>query len=182
MTLATYVLVHDPIDPEALFAEANRLIGATDPETFRDDGAIRNRPGQGYPALVWIDRNIDGTPVRSAEQVCSGHTDPEELWGCGKSHLPEHHLSLSFDTGYGYRVEKNGRTIGCTELHALYIFELADYFAKLDPAPRWGWINEYTGEYREGTEGLGEFIGNGENAMDWFNNIAKPAIKRMLGA
>lgn len=188
MTLSTKVYFLDPINPLDVHAYCNELLGA--PATVRFEQkdtdysgnprpSISNEPMQGLPAWLFVHYGIGDAP---RQELCTDPThfgedsdDNEEKWDCEHSHFATHHVMVDFDTAYSYRDALGG----CTELHARFIFQLADWAA--ERKVRIGWKNEFTGDCFHGTEGLGEFIGSGEDAMDWFRNIVLPAITSHIG-
>lgn len=143
MTLNTRFFVIDPINPEKLHAEANRLLSA--PESViihRTPGHINNGPDQGLDAWVMTTFGADGPliPDTDTEEDGSGWEDAPHEPYC---------VEISFDTTYGMTAA-NGS--GCSDLHAWLIVKLAAWLSDNYPDARWGWQSEFTGEYHSGPD------------------------------
>lgn len=147
MTLSTDMLVLDPTDVEALYAEANRLVaGDAEVKVNREPGEISN---------AYYD-----TP---AEALANGAI--YDRW-------PQPHaIRVNWDTSYSYR-GPNGQS--CNDLHAYYIVALGRWLS--DRGIRWCWHNEYSGEWFDGVNGLETLSQAGAEAQDWFHAVAVPAI------
>jgi hypothetical protein len=167
MTLSTYMLVLDPTDVEALYAEANRLVaGDAEVRVNRAPGEIHNAGGQGLPAWLEVTYGVDGPLDVELDP------DEEEEDGTPYQRWPQPHaIRIKWDTSYGYR-DPNGRN--CNDLHAAYIVAIGRWLDKR--GIRWCWHNEYTGEWFDGAAGLETLSKAGAEAQDWFLNMALPAI------
>lgn len=120
MTLSTKIYVHDPVGIREVFVTCNRLIGADEGTRFTHAGPVlRNDPGQGLCAWLWITENLEGVP-----------------------------LTVDFDTAYGY----HGPEGGCGDLHVRLVRQLGAWLD--ERGVRWSWLNEFTDEVFQGTDGL----------------------------
>lgn len=166
MTLSTYMLVLDPTDVEALYAEANRLVaGDREVRVSREPGQIYNACGQGLDAWLTIAYGVDGPLDVELDTDVEEGEEPYQRW-------PQPHaIRVNWDTAYGYR-DSWGRT--CNDLHAQYILGVGRWLSAR--GVRWCWQNEYTGEWFDGPAGLETLSESGAKAQDWFLNAALPAI------
>ncbi|MFF0597878.1 hypothetical protein [Streptomyces antibioticus] len=199
MTLNTRVYVLDKVDPHETFRFCRELLGATDRHVWFDrqdstyaDGewavrpgspwTVANRLGQGLPAILAISYRPDA-PLRTPEQAAEHDEDicnlPERDWydaeagPCDGVHPFSRAcwLTVSFDTGYGYRDE---RGYGCGDLHAELVAKLGQW---LDGrGVRWEWMNEFTGEIHTGYSRLIDLASGGFEASAWFRTTVLPAI------
>jgi hypothetical protein len=194
MTLHTRVAILDPVNVHELFEWGNRnllKLGDRVPVTYdkqdsmidckawiaagRDydkldefsqtieDGkwTIGNELGQGFDAIFDIDYRTDG-PLYPNDTF---YDSEEELEN------PACFAMMSFDTAYGY----NDDGVGCGDLHARYIVQLWHHLAEKDVRLRW--YNEFDGEWYDTLEDLdNRLTRSGHTAVDWFNNMVKPAI------
>ena len=85
-------------------------------------------------------------------------------------------FEVSWDTGYGYN--ENG--INCTSLHVSAMLHLRDLLAEIDGLRFSTWNNEYAGTWHRGIrpKDLQEFLGGGDNAMEWFKGILVPMLEK----
>ena len=165
MTLSTYLYVHDPIDIDDLWAEANRIIGAVNP-LFDDDDKYSadglrcrsNRPGQGFCAWLLVTYATGGIfPSETCDEDCESP--------CTASHEPAHSARVNLDTAYSYS-DANG---GCGALHARLVARLGAWLDQ--QGTRWSWQNEFTGEIHQGYDGLEDLDGKGQNAAAWLADV-----------
>jgi hypothetical protein len=134
MTLTTRIRIIEPYHAQAVMDEACRIIGAREPvqshgpAAYMDDGRweIRNAPGQGYPALVWLYYGVDAPLMAYGDE-----SGPQEFA-----------IELCLDTEYGYHADN---VAGCHDLHAWIIRELAPWFDGI--GLRWAWCDEFKGEW-----------------------------------
>jgi hypothetical protein len=84
-------------------------------------------------------------------------------------------IEVTFDTAYGYRFEEGEN---CSQLHARLVAQLGNWLD--ERGLPWKWQNEYTGEWFDRYDGLGEFVNAHKltGAADWFGNIVLPLIER----
>jgi hypothetical protein len=148
MTLATRIYVLDPIDPEKLHDECNRLIGAGDEcvvERHRSEYVeglyhIDNRVDQGYPAWLTMEYGLDNMIVPD-----------KESW------MPMPYcICVDFDTSYGYKRDNGAHA---SDFHAYLVREVGHYLQSLPSAPRWVWVNEFDASLHvefDGIEDLGD--------------------------
>lgn len=204
MTLNTQVAFLDPIEPTTAFQwaleavciaaqEPERIATAiVDPpsESYRGNSieVIRTQCGQGLPA--WTDVTYRTGGALYPEDVydsyeCDGEDDACKAEDCADGYhryLDERacHLMLSWDTAYSYSGPDG---MSCTALHAIALVYVA-YKAE-NAGIRMTWKNEYTGQWHNCADGLqeslGEFLGAGADARDWFHNVVVPSIPEILG-
>jgi hypothetical protein len=192
MTLNTHVRVHQWTDPEELHAWFNdhlllgyeRLMGntvrANAPVLIeREPGQIMNAPGQGFQAWLWTYfSSPDGPLTDNVYDLVPGDERYDEWDAKHYSAIPTAHVSLSFDTAYGYRGPGG---VGCGDLHTMYIEALeAEFFT-----PRgltFSWQNEFTGEWHEGLDGLDGLGSGGRAATAWFTGEVIPFFTRVSGS
>jgi hypothetical protein len=169
MTLNTSIRVTTPMtvdEAHDLFTYCQSLVGpayALVGEHYHGKGWM-NEPDQGLPAWLMLEHN-DGEPI--ADEI-----DEE----CGAP--PAGYAEVSFDTAYGYQGE-HGES--CTQLHALLVVQVTSWLAVRRYG--WAWQNEYTGEWHDTVTGepMAAFIGNGEQAREWFTTQVVPLIRGMGG-
>lgn len=193
MTLNTYLAVtgknapgSTPLTGAELFqlalksvciaAGEGQRIATAQTEIHELDGVVTHGTvcGQGLPAWLHVNYRADGSDLYEVDDI--------ETWDDGDEieqymTCPAAFAKISWDTAYGFS-GPNG--MGCTELHSLAI----RYVAACVMRRGYGitWKNEYTGEWNEGLTGFEEFGFGGAEAMDWFRNVARPAIAaEMLG-
>lgn len=141
------------------------------------ENQLSNSPGQGFPAwliMEWTDDAREYDNGFSEEELKD--TDDEDVqWTLETRRAigSPYYAHLDFDTAYGYN--RNG--MGCTELHASYIVRLyREYFEPrgIDII----WQDEYRGTYHKNLseEGMREFLGAGDEAMDWFYKKVVPML------
>lgn len=147
------------------------------------ENQLSNSPGQGFPAwliMEWTDDAREYDNGFSEEELKD--TDDEDVqWTLETRRAigSPYYARLNFDTAYGYN--RNG--MGCTELHASYIVLLyREYFEPrgIDII----WQDEYRGTYHKNLseEGMRNFLGAGDQAMDWFYNKVSPIIQAEAAA
>lgn len=182
MTLSTNILVMAPVDVTDLHSWINtNLLNAPSAVFSTDPHGFRNQMGQGLDALLHVSHN-NGEPWPLLEVPDTSGMSEEDAedatWEIEYDNRKAGaYADIDFDTAYGY--SKDG--MGCTELHALYIVRLArEYFEPRNLSFKWR--NEYSGEWYEGLDrdGMQKFLGSGDEAMNWFTNIAEPAIQAMI--
>lgn len=203
MTLSTHIHINTSLDAEALFDLQLRAILTAGDVLDRYEGAQirRSEPGkpfweggsylshdygiatvigQGLPALTSLDWQENQEPYTYlgvyGKEDYSWYEDEDEIAEAkaqraeDEASFPEAVYRLNYDTAYGY-TGPNG--IGCSELHARAI---AFIHENLPEGSTFHWHNEFTGEWFEGLNGMDGFLNNGDDAMNWFQNIAVPAI------
>lgn len=180
MTLNTRIAVTEPVPLHELFRECRHLIGAEgeqwrweDREGYDKDGSrtLAMVGGQGLPGWLMIDYHPD-KPLR----INDGERyfpDSEEDEDESDQKRPRCAYEVSLDTAYGYR-GPNGE--GCTELHASFVVRLAAWL--LEQGSGCCWQNEFSGEWAapDNPEAFRAFLGDGDNANDWFRGTVWPAI------
>lgn len=133
MTLATNLIVRDPISPRSVFDHALELI-ARDFEgepTWNDDGRrYQTTLGQGLAGILTVTYATDG-PLEPDED--DPHRPPFDAF-C---------VRVNVDTAYGYQAD-NGA--GCEDLHAWFVAELSRWLAERG-VTAWAWQDEYTGAW-----------------------------------
>lgn len=185
MTLNTRIYIQGPEDPESLYSFINPLIGGnSDTHVKRGEGSIYNAPDQGLAGWLEIDFGRDGGPYRAEgvhDEYCPvinelerQYLEPGEEPSCVASCTPCW-IKMSIDTAYSYSDAYGG----CTILHARLIVSLHEWLQQRNGTP-FSWQNEYTGEVHKGLDGLDDFIGSGEKAMEWFTGTVKPAIEKEI--
>ncbi len=195
MTLDTRIFIYDSVDHMETFEKVCELLDIPDTKNFRDEVGqpygcvpgreISNEVAQGFDAWVMTYSNPEG--IRLSEEYLQEQvrwnakmreTYPDEADDIvdPTSTDPEagvHFMQISMDTGYGGR---STRGESCTELHARVIAQLGQWLD--ERGLNWGWYNEYNGKYYSKYDGLNEFLRGGLGAMDWFQNLALPAIQK----
>lgn len=201
MTLDTRIYVHDPVDVYELFREGQRLLHITDLDPKRDlrtpdrmvwkddaetvfrdgkwvedtDGerSIGNQFGQGLPAILRINYR-EGGPLKPNADDCDRYCDDP----CDREspHKPAMWCEISLDTTYGYETAIGG----CGDLHAVLIAAFGHWLTQRGVT--FSWMNEFTGDVYQGTDGLDTLSENGEKAAAWFRDVAQPAIEARIGA
>ncbi len=161
MTLATSIRIVEPTPVRPIFDQTRTLLGAGK-ATFRhvragdtpwpsSNNTYHNDPGQGLPALLWVEYGPDG-PLR--EYMDEDGKDCSDWYECqppNHRHPPKASIEVMFDTAYGYK--RDGAN--CNDLHAWLVLEMGRW---LDAhSLTWYWQNEYTGEWHRGYEALAEF-------------------------
>lgn len=170
------------LDPDHPVSYKEEVEGQTYTSEWRGtyvarENELANAPGQGFPAwliLNWTDeaREFDNG-VENIEEL--GEDDREWTLKVREAIGSPYFAHLNFDTAYGYRQDG----MGCTELHASYIVRLyREYFE-----PRGieiVWEDEYRGTYHRNLDSLGmkQFLGAGDEAMEWFANIV-PVLQKI---
>lgn len=177
MTLSTYVYIDGPVDHREVYDKVNEILHIKDPvftdeESEYDEGVRRidNALGQGFDAWVMTSSRYDGQPMIREGDPDEAEEDPDSRWAKDEN---QGYVKVNFDTAYGF----NERGYTCTTLHASVVVDLGKWLQ--ERGVTWRWVNEYTGEIHAGFEGLDDFVGSGEQARDWFQNMALPAIKAM---
>lgn len=141
------------------------------------ESQLSNTPGQGFPAwliMEWTDEAREYDNGFTEEELNDPDNGQAEwVLETRKAIGSPYYAHLNFDTAYGYR--EGG--MGCTELHASYIVRLyREYFEPrgIDII----WRDEYRGTYHKNLseEGMREFLGAGDEAMDWFYNKVVPML------
>lgn len=195
MTLNTKVYVLDPsVGYREVFVVCQRLLAKYDEQNrpvtaqrFEErEGWIGNERGQELPALMDVTYRL-GAPLRTPEEQAAHDPDictlPDSSWYggdpatlCDGAHRgrPACWLQISFDTAYG-AVSKGLR---CSELHGRLIVELGDW---LDGrGARLKWMNEYSGAVYDGLDGIASLIGDGDQAMAWFDRQVAPVLQHII--
>lgn len=193
MTLATHIYLQEDVNIEELFERGQLFLQQYDeehrppsaqrsnkgPSKWSKSGVwnIGNELGQGLPGILDLDYKPGSMLVTSEESAAhdedcnypgNKYYDDAAEECDGAWHNPVAWAELSLDTAYGY---KGPNGISCSQLHALLLFYLDELGYKFL------WKNEYTGEISNQLEGIDNFIGSGESAMDWFNTVVKPFIQ-----
>lgn len=189
MTLNTTIYILDPVNPHDVFNFGNFLLGNGE-NVYRPGGSlgnvrysevknsewsepgvvnIYNNIGQGFPAILDCSYREDA-PLW--EEDTYDVEDLSEYGGGISSYLisPACYMSLSFDTGYGYRDDLGG----ASNLHARYLVDLYKWLQKKNVRIRWQ--NEFTGEIHDGIDGLDKFFVGGDKAESWFENEVMPLM------
>lgn len=183
MTLSTNIYILGPVDGPDLHAWVNEnILRVKNPivtEGHRDDyHYLHNAIGQGFDAIFELDwwdtpqLMTDGLTDKDDPDDVEYYTKKQEAIGA------PYYAHIDFDTAYGY--SKNG--MGCTELHASWIVRLyREYFE-----PRGleiAWQDEYSGKVWRNLseEGMTDFLGGGDAAMNWFTSVVRPAITEEFG-
>ncbi|MEC4857236.1 hypothetical protein R2325_16905 [Mycobacteroides chelonae] len=190
MTLSTRVAIrlpdgHDVTPRQMLDNAVTLLLQAGGDSRTLEDVSIQERPydlsttcGQGLPAWTFVHFEPDG-PYMASDQTKrqAWPEDYEDDDPAGdKISTPACTYLLDFDTAYGYH--QNG--LDCNSLHALTIVLLWSWVSELGGTLLWH--NEYAGTWHEfeDTDGWGQFLGAGREAMSWFQDIVKPAIEAQV--
>lgn len=183
MTLDTRMRIHESCDPMELFNFCRDLMGPSEGGVQPRDsifteapGELRNRLGQGFPAILEVLYGMFDGPLSPAEwERCTcidDDCDPELGEKCYSCKKPQAFLEISWDTGYGY---KNELGMGCGGLHAVFIMLVAKWCD--ERGLTYSWYNEFQGEWYPGTENLQSLTSGEVDAVAWFNNVAMPAIE-----
>ncbi len=167
MTLNTSIAIHEPMPVREVYEYAAALLGTPTPIVERAQPqsstwmpgllSLRNPPGIGLPALLWVNYGADGPmlttpdPSEDPEDRAYRENDPTQNgWAA---------IEVTFDTGYAY--DRNGAT--CSDLHAWLVRELGRW---LDARGKtWRWQDEFTGEWHDRYEGLDEFGDTARGAL-----------------
>lgn len=191
MTLSTDLYILDPVNPQEVFNFAAGLLGERpDGQPYEwDDGVdewwgdspdgrrIAGKPDQGMPAWLMVHYRTGGPIATAADEVvCTDDCDAAD-GHCG--HARESWVTVNWDTAYGYSDDQGHN---CTTLHAEYIVKVGQWLA--ESGLRFRWENEYTGEVHDGADwkALAAFVGDGDQAQGWFQNVAVKVIASMGGA
>jgi hypothetical protein len=178
MTLSTkFVITAQGADPREVFEFNRQIIGCPDSKYAEGPGFIHNHIGQGFDAILDVDYSFDGSPVTGPgvrDCYCDEYDEADRP--CGPCAEPVGWVKVDWDTAYGHRVGE----VGCTELHARYITAMAAWCDARRLS--YAWQNEYTGKWFTDLTGLEDFGNSGAQAMDWFNNMAMPAIAAHVSA
>ena len=183
MTLTTEMYVLDEINPQEVFGEVRRLLGATYPahpytDSADEDGydgwTIEHPPGIGLEAWAML-RYKPGKPLRTAEEIAAHDCPEPDMGDCEEYHLhyPACWLSIWLDTAYGGNP---------TRVHARLVAELGRWLD--DRGIRWSWKNEYDGAIFGGEDrytSLTRLLDDGEAGEKWFADVVKPLIEREIG-
>lgn len=194
MTLNTKIYINGPIDVEELFAWGNANLIRPDHEpvvtrrgvgegeySWQKDAMVGNRIGQGFCAIFEIEHR-EGAPISHMESFYPSDYDEDDPESKGemleaKDELaarPDYYAEITFDTSYGFSDTINGVQMGCSALHSWFIYALVDYCDS--KGVTLSWINEFSGEYYRGLDGLETLLQDGRSASDWFHNMVVPAI------
>ncbi|MGW3992419.1 hypothetical protein ACWEF6_02920 [Amycolatopsis sp. NPDC004772] len=202
MTLKTSVAIGKAYPVREVFEVCRSLLNTPEGTPFEHEDVtsswrkgqrqILNPGGIGLDAWLWIYYGADGPMIHSHDDWCATEVDPCKWDDTGKySHGAEdvrRHVAdiaedptkngwaaieVTFDTAYGYR-GKSGEN--CSMLHARLIAELGRWLD--EKALPWKWQNEYTGEWFDRFEGLGEFVNAHQStgADSWFRETVVPII------
>lgn len=154
MTLDTRIALLGPAKPEEVFQFARDLLRAPDRVPVKREPGTYGRenqeqwshpPGQGLNAWLFMYVAVDG-PIRYTWR----YDDPES--GAHDLNGKDIFIEVSFDTAYGYEAPNGAH---CTDLHAYLVEEFVRWGAERD-IEVW-WENEMTGDWSQGTNGLGDF-------------------------
>ena len=174
MTLNTQILILGPVDPEEVYNVVNRMIGGgASTHVKRYPGTIANGIGQGLDAILNVDYATDEDLLDEtasieeevdAEVENGADRDEARAWMWHWPPVP-YFLKISLDTGYGFREDG----ANCQSLHGWIITKVNEI------AEREGtsilWLNEFTGHWNEGLNGLREFANPAEitaiNKVRW---------------
>lgn len=176
MTLSTDIYITGTgVTMRQVYDKVNDLLGI--PQTClstETPTSIRNRIGQGFPAIVAVSAGEGGsmvTPQHDAD--CALEDEPCTYYG----HTEQHHVHVNLDTGYAYRDEHGW---DCSRLHAYVILALADWLSDKNCSVRW--TNEYAGTTHDASDAdaVGRFIGGGDDAAAWFHGLVMPTILSTL--
>ena len=176
MTLATDIYITGTgVTMREVYNKVNDLLGIPDTRlVIEKPGSIRNRIGQGFPAIVDVSAAVDGSLVTPEHEPYCAEEAEEAGEPCTyHRHIETHHVHVDLDTAYGYR---NDRGWDCSRLHASVILNLAGWLVERDCTVRW--TNEYAGTIHDATDqaAFERFIGGGDAAAEWFINDVLPAI------
>ncbi len=154
MTLATLIVVKDPVPVEALFRYGQSLLSA-DPTSQKwerreaEEGdfrwtinpQIRNTIGQGLPSMFIVTYGADG-PLDLGPP---DYADDDPDWNKHEDQRREHQsgcVHIDLDTSYGYRGPNGG---GCSDLHAWLVLMLGSWVERY--GARFEWQQEFTGDW-----------------------------------
>lgn len=171
MTLNTRVKVHKFFTGEVVFDYALKALLIAGGELHKLPNVLKEYSNSGDP--LWEGGQLThdyNTWWSTIGQGLPGIVEVEEH---------SDHFEVSWDTAYGYSC--NG--MGCSELHALALIELD----RIMPWQIVAWNNEYSGEWHEVGPGgmmdqednIAEFLGSGDQAMDWFKNQVLPVFESL---
>jgi hypothetical protein len=144
VTLATRIVVVDPIDPKVVFDRCLELLGRDiegTPYVDEKPGSYSTRFGQGLAAWCIVNYAVDGPIHHYTEGFAKELKDDDPEWE--PPWYNEHCVDITFDTAYGY---KSPSGAGCSDLHAWFIRELAVLFEEKG-VKKWVWNQEFTGEW-----------------------------------
>jgi hypothetical protein len=105
----------------------------------QDEGEYASTLGQGLPAILTVNYATDGPLVWPPME----YREPEDD---DLGPMPQHAVSVDFDTAYGYKDAVGG---GCADLHAFLLAEVGRYLDDLAKPPRWVWHHEERGTWHE---------------------------------
>jgi len=183
MTLSTDIYVMSPVaDKEALWERVVNLIEPPNPPYIfthekpsygRSEGVMQYFGAPGQNANAWAIMSYvtdDSKPfVDEHDEWEIEEYDEDDL----RTLLPDHYVTINFDTGYAYSDEWGG----CATLHARYIVDLGSEFDKA--GIDWYWKNEFTGQVHHRYDGIEDFIEGGVKAGEWFTSQVLPHIRSM---
>jgi hypothetical protein len=203
MTLSTNIYILGKIDGPDLHSWVNKnLLKVTDPKVtsfaageqyfygwdkdqtmpqMAHNHGLHNVLGQGFDAIFELDWWDEPTTYDSWVTSDEDEDDEDVKYAREKQEQigSSYWAQINFDTAYGF----NRDGMGCTELHASYIVRLyREYFE-----PRGieiVWQDEYRGTLHRNLseDGMREFLGAGDKAMDWFFNQVSPIIQAEVAA
>lgn len=157
MTLCTNILLRTEHSQREVYDRMNQLLGA--PEKPVGWEKMSNAPGQGFAAwLITAGPSSPGEHDDDCEPECA-------YWRCVH---PGWDVLVNLDTGYAYRDSYGG----CSILHARLIVDLYHWIVATGGSLTW--INEFSGVMNEGLSGIEEFLGNGDEAQEWFSSLVLP--------
>lgn len=179
MTLATDIYITGiGVTMREVYDQVNDLLEIPADRLFTETPtSIRNRIGQGFPAIVDVTAAADGGFVTPEHEDYCAEEAEESGEPCGyHRHTEPHHVHVDLDTAYSY---SDDRGWDCSRLHAYVILSLAGWLSDKGCTVRW--TNEYAGTVHDATdrEAFERFIGSGDAAAEWFVGSVLPAIAAM---
>lgn len=159
MTLSTDIYITGTgATMRQVYDKVNDLLGIPQTRLSTETStSIRNRIGQGFPAIVAVSAGEGGSLVTPQhDDDCELEDEPCTYYG----HTEQHHVHVNLDTGYAYRDERGW---DCSRLHAYVILALADWLSDKDCSVRW--TNEYAGTTHDTSDvdAVERFIGGGDD-------------------
>ncbi|WP_031467115.1 hypothetical protein [Sciscionella sediminilitoris] len=196
MTLNTKVAIAGPVDAMKVYRFGRDLLDTPDDiepergESYLSASVkwIANPIGIGLSAILTVKYSNDDGIRHVCDKFCDAEVGPS-LWNpehvvtqeevekhrrCIDSDPSENgwaQVVLSFDTAYGYRGDNGER---CSELHVRLMSKLGKWLD--DQGLEWKWCNEYTDEWHDRYDGMVAFVGGGDQAMRWFDQVVAPYI------
>lgn len=182
MSRETSVFLMQKTDIKELFDFCNSLLGAENPKvsiTENEAGYLsyRNEWGQGLPAVMSVLGHVSRDVNEEAYFDELYEEDYEECEDPEPTMLePACAMTVSFDTGFGYRDEFGG----ADNLHGRYIIALYKWLAERGVSIKWR--EEYTREIHDGLDNIDRMIKN-EAASVFFDSVVMPSVlNQMIGS